>query len=250
MKHTAGSAGRRSRAAVATLLIVVALAAQVVAQRSFERAWPRRGVEQFLYLPSGRHTKALTLGFSNLAADALWVRAVGYFGGHMLTDREYPWLYSILVQVTTLDPPFMYPYLFGGMALSLKPESGAESIAMLTRGMINYPGDWRYPFYIGFNAFYNQHDSQRAAGLMRYAASLPGSPEYLPRFAASLLAESGGVESAIRFLEIIAEGTRDESARASIYRKIADLRANRIPENLRAFLAGKRAPPSPGSEAQ
>lgn len=248
MKGAARSAGRRPGAAAAILLIIVALAAQVVAQRSFEQAWPRRSVEQFLYLPSGRHTKALTLGFSNLAADVLWVRAVSYFGGHMLTDREYPWLYNILVQVTTLDPPFQYPYLFGGMALALKPESGDESVAMLTRGMINYPGDWRYPFYIGFNAFYNQHDSQRAAGLMRYAASLPGSPQYLPRFAASLLAESGGVEAAIRFLEIIVEGTRDDAARANILGKIADLRANRIPENLRAFLAGKRAPPSPGAQ--
>ena len=212
-------------------------------QRSFESAWPRRSFEQFLYLPSGRHTKALTLGFSNLAADVLWVRAVSYFGGHILTDREYPWLYHILVQVTTLDPPFMYPYLFGGMALSLKPETGSESIAMLTRGMTNYPGDWRYPFYIGFNAFYNQRDPERAAGLMRYAASLPGSPEYLPRLAASLLAESGGVEAAVRFLETMAEGTRDESARENILRKIEDLRASRIPENAQGVLAGKRAPP-------
>lgn len=230
------------RAAAAALLIVGSLAAQAGVQRSFETAWPDRNLEQFLYLPSGRHTKALTLGFSNLAADVLWVRAVAYFGGHLLTDGEYPWLYSILVQVTTLDPPFRYPYLFGGMALALKTETGAESIAMLARGMTNYPGDWRYPFYIGFNAFYNLRDPERAASLMRYAASLPGKPEYLPRLAASLLAESGRVDAAVRFLETIAEGTRDESARENIRRKIEDLRANRLPDPLKAFLAGQRAP--------
>jgi hypothetical protein len=242
MKDATGSAAQRVRPAVAGLLIIAVLAAQAGVQRLFETAWPRRGVEQFIYLPSGRHTKALTLGFSNLAADVLWVRAVGYFGGHMLTDTDYPWLYRILVQVTTLDPPFQYPYLFGGMALSLRPGSGDESIAMLTRGMINYPGDWRYPFYIGFNAFYNQRDPERAAGLMRYAASLPGSPQYLPHLAASLLAETGRVDAAVRFLETLAEGTRDEAARANIRRKIEDLRANRLPESLKAFLAGKRAP--------
>ena len=242
MRDATGSAGRTARAAALAVLVVGALAAQAAVQRSFEAAWPRRSFEQFLYLPSGRHTKALTLGFSNLAADVLWVRAVSYFGGHMLTDREYPWLYRILVQVTTLDPPFTYPYLFGGMALALKAESGDESIAMLSRGMTNYPGDWRYPFYIGFNAFYNQRDPERAAYLMRYAASLPGSPEYLPRLAASLLAESGRLDAAVRFLETMAEGTRDEAARASILRKIEDLRANRLPESLKAFLSGKRAP--------
>ena len=242
MRVATGGAGRRLRAVVLALLVVGSLAAQAAVQRSFETAWPHRSFEQFLYLPSGRHTKALTLGFSNLAADVLWVRAVGYFGGHMLTDLEYPWLYRILVQVTTLDPPFAYPYLFGGMALSLKAESGDESIAMLSRGMTNYPGDWRYPFYIGFNAFYNQRDPERAAYLMRHAASLPGSPEYLPRLAASLLAGSGRLDAAVRFLETMAEGTRDESARANIYRKIGDLRANRLPEKLKAFLAGERAP--------
>ena len=242
MKDPAASARRRMRTATVALLIALVLAAQTGVQRSFENRWPRRSIEQFLYLPSGRSTKALTLGFSNLAADVLWVRAVSYFGGHMLTDREYPWLYRILVQVTTLDPPFTYPYLFGGMALALKAESGDESMAMLSRGMTNYPGDWRYPFYIGFNAFYNQRDPERAAYLMRYAASLPGSPEYLPRLAASLLAESGRLDAAVRFLETMAEGTRDAAARASILRKIEDLRANRLPESLKAFLSGKRAP--------
>ncbi|MHB8893726.1 MAG: hypothetical protein ACYC99_00910 [Candidatus Geothermincolia bacterium] len=242
MKDVAGSAARRVRTVGVGLLIALVLAAQAGVQRSFEAAWPGRGVEQFIYLPSGRHTKALTLGFSNLAADVLWIRAVSYFGGHVLTDNEYPWLYRILVQVTSLDPPFMYPYLFGGMALALKPQHGEESVAMLTRGMINYPGDWRYPFYIGFNAFYNQRDPERAAGLMRYAASLPGSPQYLPPLAASLLAETGRVDAAVRFLETMAEGTRDQYARAKILRKIEDLRANRIPESLKSLLAGERAP--------
>lgn len=242
MKNATASTGRRVRATAVTLLIIGAFAAQAGVQRSFETVWPRRGVEQFLYLPSGRHTKALTLGFSNLAADVLWIRAVSYFGGHVLTDSEYPWLYRILAQVTTLDPPFQYPYLWGGMALALKPETGDESIAMLSRGMTNFPGDWRYPFYMGFNAFYNQRDPERAAGLMRYAASLPGSPEYLPRLAASLLAKSGRLDAAVRFLETMAEGSRDEAARANIRRKIEDLHANRLPESLKAFLAGHRAP--------
>ena len=114
-------------------------------QRSFETAWPRRSFEQFLYLPSGRHTKALTLGFSNLAADVLWVRAVSYFGGHILTDTEYPWLYRILVQVTTLDPPFMYPYLFGGMALALKPETGEREHRDARPGDDQLPGRLALP---------------------------------------------------------------------------------------------------------
>lgn len=230
------------RVAVVSALLVLLLAAQVGLQRSFEAAYPRRDLEQLLYLPSGRHTKALTLGFSNLAADVLWIKAIGYFGGHALTDREYPWLHHILDQITTIDPSFSYPYLFGGITLSVERESSDEAIALLAKGMSRYPGDWRYPFYIGFSYFYNINDPDRAALFMRYAASLPGSPEYLPHLAASLLAESGRLEAAIRFLETMAEGTREEWAREKIRHKIKELRAGRLPEALKGFLSGEKAP--------
>lgn len=234
--------GGTARAVATAGLLVALLAGQALIQRSFEAAWPKRNIEQLLYLPTGRHTRELSLGFSNLAADLLWIRAIGYFGGHALTDHDYPWLFSMLDQITTLDPPFRYPYLFGGIALAVERESGEESIALLTRGMAQYPGDWRFPFYIGFSSFYLLHDAERAAGFMRHAAGLPGAPEYVPRLAASLTAESGRLPAAIRFLETLAEGTRDEGARENIRAKIEALRAGRAPAALRDFLAGKRAP--------
>jgi hypothetical protein len=237
-----GSAAGKGRAAVVALLFVSLLAAQAGAQRAFERAWPRRKIDQLLYLPSGRHTKTLTLGFSALAADVLWFKTISYFGGHVLTDHEFPWLFHMLDQVTTLDPVFDYPYNFGGIVLSVERGSAAESIRLLTKAMVRYPGDWRYPFYVGYNAFYNQRDPERAAHFMRHAASLPRSPEYLPRLAASLLAESGRLAAAELFLETMAAGAQDESARASIRQKIEDLRAGRIPAGLKGFLAGKRGP--------
>jgi hypothetical protein len=221
--------------------LVLLVAAQATVQRTFERAWPRRTFEQQLYLPTGRHLKAFSLGFGDLAADLLWIRAIGYYGGHALTDREYPWLHNILDQVTNLDPAFRFPYLFGGITLALDGETGRQSIALLRKGMTQYPGDWRFPFYIGFNYFYHQQDPEHAAEYMRYAASLPGSPEYLPRLAASLMVESGRRSAAIRFLATLAEGARDESVRANILQKIEDLRAGRTPDSLRSFLSGKRA---------
>jgi hypothetical protein len=234
--------GRAPRAAATLVLLVALLAAQAGLQRSFEQAWRSRSVEKLLYLPSGRHLKALTLGFSNLAADVLWIKAIGYFGGHALTDREYPWLYHILDQVTTLDPMFAYPYLFGGITLSVERESGEESSALLAKAMSRYPGEWRYPFYIGYNAFYLEHDPARAALFMRHAASLPRAPEYLPHLAASLIAESGRVDAAVRFLETMAESAREDWMRNKIRQKIADLRAGRIPEGLKKMLSGE-APP-------
>lgn len=242
MTGGAFSGVRVRRTATTVVLLLALLAAQAGLQRSFEQAWRGRRIENLLYLPSGRHLKALTLGFSNLAADVLWIKAIGYFGGHALTDKDYPWLHHILEQLTTLDPTFAYPYLFGGVTLSVERESADESSALLAKGMTRYPGEWRYPFYIGFNAFYLERDPERAAVFMSHAASLPLAPEYLPHLAASLTAESGRLDAAVRFLETMAESAREEWMRDKIRQKIADLRAGRIPESVKGFLAGERAP--------
>jgi hypothetical protein len=227
--------------AVAAALLIL-LAAQAALEARFERRWPRRPVENLLYIPAGRHLDYLSLGFRGLYADVLWMRAIGYFGAHALTDGAYPWLYHILDQVTTLDPAFRFPYYFGGITLAVAAERAEESVRILEKGMVRYPGDWRFPFYAGFDCFYYLQDPARAAAFMNVAASLPRAPAYLPRLAASLMVESGRVPAAIRFLETMAEEARDEGVREEIRAKIAKLRAGEVPDSLRRFLAGERAP--------
>ncbi len=222
-------------AAVASLAAV-----QVFLQVSFERRYPRQRIESLRYLPKGKHLKVMSLGFQNLLADALWVKAIGYFGGHNLTDKEYPWLYHILEQITTLDPPFKYPYLFGGIVLAVEDGSPRDSIKLLRKGMVQYPDEWRFPFYIGFNYFYYLKDPDQAAEHVKIAASTPGHPQYLPRLAASLMTKAGRQQSAIEFLEKVAEDTREESVRRGLYKKIEALRAGKIPEGLESFLAPEK----------
>jgi hypothetical protein len=225
---------------VALLVLILLAAGQALVQKRFEARFPTQRIENLLYLPQGKHLKVMSLGFPTLLADALWLKAISYFGGHTLTDREYPWLYHILDQVTTLDPPFRQPYIFGGVVLSVETGSPAESTALLRKGMAYYPGEWLFPFYAGFNSFYYFRDPERAAAYLQVASTLPGHPEYLPRLAASLLTRAGRVEAAIRLLETVAETTEDEGTRNGIYRKIRDIRAGRYPDNLDEFLAPGR----------
>jgi hypothetical protein len=222
--------------------IVVAVAAQAFVQHGFEERWHRRRFDNLLYLPSGRHVREMALGYGNFYADVLWMRAIGYYGDHALSDQEYPWLHHILDQVTSLDPSFRYPYYFGGVVLSVSKSDPTQSISILKKGMRQYPGDWRFPFYIGYNYFYELQDPASAAPYMKFAASLPGHPVYLPRLAASLLVASGRGEAAEQFLQTMLEGTTDETARYQIQKKIDDLHSGRVPDTLKAFLGGRRAP--------
>ena len=87
-----------------------------------------------------------------------------------------------------------------------------------------------------------RHYADHAEGYLADVPVAAGRGPEFPRLAASLTAESGRVEAAVRFLATLAEGARDESARANILQKIEDLRAGRTPESLRGFLGGERAP--------
>jgi hypothetical protein len=220
--------------------IVLLGVAQALSQAGFERRNPYRHIENILYLPQSGHLKEMSLGYRTVLADILWIKAIGYFGGHNLTDQEYPWLFHILDQTTALDPLFHHAYTFGGVVLAVEGESVAQSIALLRKGMDYFPGDWLLPFYIGLDSFYYLKDPVVAADYITVAATLPGHPEYLPRLAASLLSRSGRLPAAIVFLTTVAENTQDEYVRRGLYKKIEELKAGIMPEGMEGFLSGDR----------
>lgn len=205
---------------------------QVFIDQSYQ--WERE--ERLLYLPSGKFLKPACLGFESLVADLLWIKAIGYFGGHYLTDHSYKWLYHILDLVTTLDPLFRYPYEFGGIILALEGGNPEQSTLLLEKGIKHHPEYWRLYFYLGFNHFYYHRDFQNASLYIKKAAQLPGHPPYLPKLAASLLTTSGQKNTALSFLRQLYDNTEDEWLKQQIKGKIEDILTGNLPETLKGLL--------------
>lgn len=202
-------------------------------QARLEEVRPQDHTERMLYLPSGSLLKPMALGFDNLLADVLWIRAVVYFGGHYMTDKRYPWLYHILDLVTTLDPKFEMPYEFGGIVLAMDEKAVSKSIAILRKGIQHHPNYWRFPFYLGFDYFYLLGDFKTAAGYMELAAQLPGCPPYVPRLAASMKYKTAGPAIALHFLKEIQDHTEDTRIKEEVSRKIKELQQGQLPEAFR-----------------
>lgn len=182
-----------------------------------------RAIEDLKYLPSGKFLKPAALGFDELLADLLWVKAVTYFGGHYLTDKQYDWLYHILDIVTTLDPRFEYVYEFGGIVLSIEANQIKESIALLKKGIENHPGEWKLPFLLGFIHFYYLNDFETAGYYISKASLLPGRPDFLPALAARFYTKVNKPQIAIEFLTRVYNSTNDERARRNIEKKIKEI---------------------------
>src|SRR5262245_15527885 len=93
-----------------------------------EARYPLRAVEdQTLYVTSEPALRRLSAGFTALAADLYWIRAIQYYGGLKLRSSaaapngaargvpetpDYKLLYPLLDLTTSLDPEFNIAYRF------------------------------------------------------------------------------------------------------------------------------------------
>lgn len=166
-------------------------------------------LQRFALLPDGNVLKAMSLGFRNVAADLLWLEAVQAIGDRKVTQEAGKWIYRAVDLITTLDPKFVEAYEAGGIALCTVVVMPEESNLILEKGMRNNPNEWRLPFMLGINYYFELADDAKAAEYVAKAATIGGGPEYLASFASRLYMTAKEPQRAIDFLVQSYEQTSD-----------------------------------------
>ncbi len=207
-----------------SILIVILLVSQLSVHKKLGQ-YTSEVPESYLYLPSGDYLKPLVLGYHQVVADLLWIQTLSYFGSHYMSDQNYPWLYHMLTLIIDLDPMFDFPYYFGGIILSLEASQRDKANTILERGIQAYPDKWEYPFYIGFNHYYHEGNSEKALPYLERAAVLPGAPEFLTSMVGTIYAKTQDQDAALAFFRQAYENTQDENIREKIAEKIETLLA-------------------------
>jgi tetratricopeptide (TPR) repeat protein len=182
---------------VVAILVVLACAGVVVAYQVSRPA--RAPADPRVFVPSPKFFQDFSPSFRTSIADAYYLIMVQYYGEHVAGDGKLDSLPAMVDLVTTLSPHFTRAYLFGAFALI---DAGRADVAytVLQRGFKENPGDWHFPAYLGFFAYrYGEGETKNLVAAQWYekAAAIPGSPDYLPRLAAALLAKGGEEEKAI-----------------------------------------------------
>lgn len=214
-------------AAIAVLLLV-SFGVQVVRDRGWQPYQPENSV---LWIRSGRVARALSLGFTNFAADVYWMRAVIYYGAKRRSGGQRPnfdQLYPLLDLVTSLDPHFRIAYRFGAIFLTEAYPSGPGrpdlAMRLLQRGIDQDFGHWSYYHDAGFIYYWWLHDNNKAAEWFAKAGDRPGSPEWLKPLAAVTLAEGGNRESSRQLFREL-RNSEVEYVRNSAERRLVQLDA-------------------------
>jgi len=177
------------------------------------------------FLPEARYLKPALLGFHAVSADLLWIQIVQYVGAHVETDRKFPQLAKALDVATTLDPYFIEPYRFGALYLLYLGRQPQAAVALLERGANANPERWELPHDLGRYYYLEVRDDSQALRWWERAATLPGRPEYLPRFVARLYARTGRADTALELWLELYRTTQDEYMKSLALREIERLKS-------------------------
>ena len=234
----------RVPSAIAAAMLLLALAARL--QASHDRQFPStEQIEDPIYISSPTALRRLTVGFSSLAADGYWIRAIQYYGGSkrrlerapvvpepppLLADTaDYQHLYELLDITTSLDPRFDIAYRFGAIFLAeaypLGPGRPDLAIALLRKGLRERPERWQYQEDIGFVCYWYTQDYGCAADAFAKAAEIPGAPNWLKPLAATTLAEGGDRRTSRAMWLSILESADVDWLRVQAERRLLQLRA-------------------------
>ena len=153
-------------------------------------------------------------------SDILWMRTSYYFGQHMLTDRDYPYLLHMLDLITDLSPDWIQPYLFGAVVLPSETESVEDGFYIIDKGLLFHPDNWQLWFFKGFYLWQTKNDLIGASEALKRASQLDYAPVYLINLAASFATKAGNKSLAIRFLKEALKNVQDATQRKMILKKM------------------------------
>ncbi len=199
--------------------IFAALFAGVVAlqHRNFRNVRAYRPFQEKLFLPSGENLKLAALGFDNLYADLLWLRAIQAFGGkwYVINNDMTPILHYFDV-VTDLDPQFIEAYKMGNLVIGDEGGDFPRSLEILRKGMVKNFGVWELPYLGIYNTVFQMNDYDQARFFALMAERCPGRPEFVARMQEFVERRAGRLEIAYRMnlqylLEYIDAGNEQEA---------------------------------------
>jgi hypothetical protein len=213
--------------------VLILCAAAVLAGLVGSTAWVQRYryrpyLYEKLYLPSGKFVKQMSLGYREVVADVVWLSAVQYYGDFRKGNHDLTYFRGLIDITTTLDPHFIFAYLFGALVVSEDVGAFGDGMDILKQGMARNPNSWQLPFEIGFLNFVDRKDTRTAARYFELASKMPGAPEYAERFAAFVYSRAGDAESSIRMWEEYREHAENPLLKEMAERYIAKLKQSPI----------------------
>ncbi len=141
------------------------------------------------------------------------------FENRGLVDAIYP----MLERVTTVDPHFVFPYLFGGVYVLMGTGEIDAALALLEKGRKANPERWEFPFYLGWIHWMYRGDIAKTTTFLSQAVKLEGCPRYVGDLYLGITQKLGQVSLTRLYLEGLLESTDNPEVRARIAEMLGEM---------------------------
>jgi hypothetical protein len=228
------------------VLLVVCMLGSVALVHHLDQVRTGATLEEILYVPSPKVLKRMSLGYTGLAADVYWTRAVQYFGNkHHLGAKNYDLLAPLLEITTYLDPQLVVAYEYGSNFLAPAPPNGAgmprRAIDLQEYGIRNNPNEWRLYYQLGFIYYMDLQDYKGATEAFVRGTKVPDAHPFLKLMAGQMAEHAGDLQTARMMWSATYQTTTEQAIK---YNAAAHLRALQVDEdvtNLEALIAQYKA---------
>ena len=126
------------------------------------------------------------------------------------------YIYPMLDRVTTVDPHFIFPYLFGGVYVLIDTGDIESARRLLEKGYKSNANRWEFPFYLGWIHWMYLGDMEVTYGYLSEAVEKEGCPAFVMDLFAGLSRNLGRNELTRLYLEGLLESTENPEMRGRI----------------------------------
>ncbi|HUU04933.1 MAG TPA: hypothetical protein VMZ49_03535 [Patescibacteria group bacterium] len=140
----------------------------------------------FVALPSGKALKVLSFGYSNLAADLLFIWSIQFYSTPYLTNR-FDFLEKVYDTITDITPQYKEPYIIGSLIMVYEARDIPMALRLLDKGSRHNPDEWFFDHDAGYYCYKFLKDFTKAEFYYNRAAAKPDAPTFIKRLGAHMV---------------------------------------------------------------
>lgn len=187
------------RDGIGIVVVAIMFAFTVAHQRNFYDGWWEGSGKyvQKTNIPDADVIRLATLGYDNMYANFLTLRAVQAFGAAWDTeDQSVEPIYNYFDILTTLDPHFIEVYELGHLVIADDHRAFDEGLSLVRKGNRWNWREWRIPYLGLYTTLWDMDDPEAAREFLLALRRIPKAPEHILRMDEYVERQSGRYEVA------------------------------------------------------
>jgi hypothetical protein len=222
---------RRSRLPLPWLRLAAVLALVAAVAVTARPPVRKRGAHQGVLLPRPELVRFVAASQRPMLVEYYWIEFLQAIA-LAISAEGYRDVYAYADFATNLDPKFYEIYSLSGLVIIWNEGRGEyanvpESLAILNKGLRQFPGDLRLLLYRAFATVNYKKDYAEGARLLAEVARHPGAPPFVARLATRLFAQSGQFDTGLELARSLRDTATDEETRSVFDKRIQQIELER-----------------------